>query len=72
MLQIVPRLLDASVLENKKAKMASSGARHSAILTGKLLYYLLVLRYHRSTSSLSNCKLTLNLGLYFFGKRSSS
>ncbi|KAI3447715.1 hypothetical protein Pfo_004380 [Paulownia fortunei] len=31
--EIVPRLLDASVMENKKAKMASSGARHSAILT---------------------------------------
>ncbi|KAG8374347.1 hypothetical protein BUALT_Bualt11G0122300 [Buddleja alternifolia] len=31
--QIVPRLLDASVLESKKAKIASAGARHSAILT---------------------------------------
>lgn len=35
MLQVVPRLLDASVLESKKAKIASSGARHNAILTGK-------------------------------------
>ncbi|KAL0333258.1 UNVERIFIED_CONTAM: Ultraviolet-B receptor UVR8 [Sesamum angustifolium] len=31
--QIVPKLLDASVLESKKAKVASSGARHNAILT---------------------------------------
>lgn len=31
--EVVPRLLDASVLENKKAKIVSSGARHSAILT---------------------------------------
>ncbi|XP_042046377.1 ultraviolet-B receptor UVR8-like [Salvia splendens] len=36
--EVVPRLLDASVLESKKAKIASSGARHNAILTedGKL------------------------------------
>ncbi|XP_057801326.1 ultraviolet-B receptor UVR8-like isoform X1 [Salvia miltiorrhiza] len=31
--EIVPRLVDASVLESKKAKIASSGARHSAVLT---------------------------------------
>ncbi|KAL0426303.1 UNVERIFIED_CONTAM: Ultraviolet-B receptor UVR8, partial [Sesamum latifolium] len=31
--QVVPKLLDASVLESKKAKVASSGARHNAILT---------------------------------------
>ncbi|XP_011077628.1 ultraviolet-B receptor UVR8-like isoform X2 [Sesamum indicum] len=31
--EIVPKLLDASVLESKKAKVASSGARHNAILT---------------------------------------
>ncbi|EYU28619.1 hypothetical protein MIMGU_mgv1a024912mg [Erythranthe guttata] len=31
--ELVPRLLNASVLENKKAKVASSGARHSAVLT---------------------------------------
>ncbi|KAL8508999.1 hypothetical protein ACS0TY_016260 [Phlomoides rotata] len=37
--EIVPRILDASVLENKKAVMASSGARHSVVLTedGKIL-----------------------------------
>ncbi|XP_073137412.1 ultraviolet-B receptor UVR8-like isoform X2 [Henckelia pumila] len=32
--EVVPKLLDASVLENKKAKTVSAGARHSAILTG--------------------------------------
>ncbi|KAL1546319.1 ultraviolet-B receptor UVR8-like isoform X1 [Salvia divinorum] len=31
--EVVPCLLDASVLESKKAKIASSGARHNAILT---------------------------------------
>lgn len=31
--EIIPRLLDAPHLESKKAKVASSGARHSAILT---------------------------------------
>ncbi|KAH6798171.1 Regulator of chromosome condensation family protein [Perilla frutescens var. hirtella] len=31
--EIAPRLVDASVLEGKKARIASSGARHSAILT---------------------------------------
>ncbi|GFQ04806.1 ultraviolet-b receptor uvr8 [Phtheirospermum japonicum] len=31
--EIVPRLVDASVLKNKKAKVASCGARHNAILT---------------------------------------
>ncbi|XP_047977830.1 RCC1 domain-containing protein 1-like isoform X2 [Salvia hispanica] len=33
--EVVPRLLDASVLESKKAKIASSGARHNAILTAR-------------------------------------
>lgn len=49
LLQTVPRLVDATVLEGKKAKMASSGARHSAILTGKMSYQLLVSGYVRST-----------------------
>lgn len=48
MLQIVPRLVDASVLVSKKAKIASSGARHSAILTGKMDLFIerSVIKFH--------------------------
>lgn len=61
MLQIVPRILDASVLENKKAVMASSGARHSVILTGKMLYYIDVDRsWVRFISQLQLTTLNLN------------
>ncbi|XP_073297958.1 RCC1 domain-containing protein RUG3, mitochondrial-like isoform X1 [Primulina huaijiensis] len=31
--QVVPKLLDSPILENKRAKIVSSGARHNAILT---------------------------------------
>ncbi|XP_022842704.1 ultraviolet-B receptor UVR8-like isoform X1 [Olea europaea var. sylvestris] len=36
--ELIPKLLDASVMENKNAKVVSCGARHSVILTGKMLY----------------------------------
>lgn len=36
--QLIPKLMDASVMENKNAKVVSCGARHSVILTGKMLY----------------------------------
>ncbi|KAK6126103.1 hypothetical protein DH2020_040217 [Rehmannia glutinosa] len=52
----VPRLLDASVLETKKDKMASCGARHSAILTGKLFYYLMCR---------DSCSITFNLSNFY-------
>jgi uncharacterized protein CbrC (UPF0167 family) len=33
-MQTVPKLVDASSLENKNARAVSCGARHSAIITG--------------------------------------
>lgn len=39
--QTVPKLLETPILESKRAKVVSCGARHSAVLTGMNLsqYY---------------------------------
>lgn len=40
--QTIPRLLDATSLENVHAKLVSCGARHSAVITGTVIKHFAV------------------------------